>query len=79
MNEKTVQDLTQTERVLFQTMKAVQRDRMEHQKAQQFADGPKRDDHKRKQAACMNKENVLEKILTEAGLIDLYRSWAWGK
>lgn len=79
MSGKDIRDLTQTEQVLFHTMRKVQRDRMEHTKAMSFSVGQKQEDHKRKNAVAMAKEIVLEEVLTESGLWERYRSWAWGK
>lgn len=74
-----IQDLTRTEQVLFWKMAKFQTDRMEHNKAEAFSEGPKRDDHRRKKAAAMLKESALESVLVEVGLYDRYRSWYWGK
>lgn len=65
MSGKDIRDLTQTEQVLFQTMS--------------FSVGTKQEDHKRKNAVALAKETVLEEVLTESGLWERYRSWAWGK
>jgi len=78
-SDKEIQDLTRTEQVLFHTMGKIQTDRMEHTKAEAYAEGAKRDDHKRKKAAAMLKESALESVLRESGLYERYREWYWGK
>ena len=71
----TFQELSDTEKILFRTMKKVQNDRMEHNNAISFSEGKKTEDHKRKMAVCMNKESILEAVLREAGLYSAYRQW----
>lgn len=78
-SDKEIQALTRTEQVLFHTMGKIQTDRVEHTKAEAYAGGAKRDDHKRKKAAAMLKESALESVLRESGLYDRYRAWYWGK
>lgn len=78
-SDKEIQDLTRTEQVLFHTMGKIQTDRMEHTKAEAYAEGAKRDEHKRKKAAAMLKESAIESVLRESGLYDRYRAWYWGK
>ena len=73
--ERTYEDLTKTERILFDQMKKVQKDRMEHQTAACYSTGSKQREHRVKRAACANKEMALETVLEKAGLWELYRSW----
>lgn len=72
----TFQELTETEKILFRTMKQIQNDRMEHNKAISFSEGRKSEEHRRKMAACLNKESILEEVLQEAGLYTSYRQWS---
>ncbi len=72
----TFQELSDTEKILFRTMKKVQRDRMEHQNAVCFSEGKKQEEHQRKKAVCLNKESVLEAVLDEAGLLESYKKWS---
>lgn len=74
--KNTYEPLEGTERVLFDTMKRVQRDRMEHQKARMYSSGEKERRHRLRAADCMSKEQVLEEVLTKAGLFDMYRDWS---
>ena len=43
------------------------------------SDGRKSEDHRRKRAACWNKELILEEVLEKSGLYGVYRAWAYGK
>lgn len=74
--ERKYEDLNETERILFSWMKKVQKDRMERQKAECFSSGSKKREHRLKRAACANKEVVLEAVLEQAGLWELYRAWS---
>lgn len=71
----TFQELSDTEKILFRTMRKVQNDRMEYDKSISFSEGKKQKENKRKKADCMNKENILEAVLREAGLYSSYRQW----
>lgn len=74
--ERTYEDLTNTEKILFGQMKKVQKDRMEHQTAACYSSGSKQREHRAKRAACANKEMALEAVLEQAGLWSLYQSWS---
>ena len=77
--DPVLSSLNLTEQMLFITLKKVQHDRMEHQTAAANSDGRKSEDHRRKRAACRNKELILEEVLEKSGLYGVYRAWAYGK
>lgn len=76
MTNEAFDRLGMTEQILFRTMKKVQRDRVEHQKASEFSEGSKQREHRLKAAACLGKESVLESVLEQTGLYELYREWS---
>lgn len=69
-------ELTNTEMVLFETTKATQKERMEHQRAMRMSDGEKKRKHQLKRSFCANKELALQEVLEKAGLWDRYREWS---
>lgn len=71
----TFQELSETEKILFRTMRKVQSDRMDYDKNISYSEGKKQKENKLKKADCMNKESILEAVLREAGLYSSYRQW----
>lgn len=71
----TFQELSDTEKILFRTMRKVQNDRMEYDKFIRFSEGKEQKKNRLKKVDCMNKESILEAVLREAGLYSSYRQW----